>query len=262
VQDPELNEGFIKRAVIAELLRRSVIPRGCCIANEFVIQGTGCRADLAFMGSTPTIGIEIKSNLDSLKRLPKQIEAYGGCFDSIIVVVTAKHLRKTLVTVPSWAAVWVVQQDGIIRIQRDGSHRRRPTKRQLVRLLSLPNLRRLAGKRAASVRVELEALAVRNRIETIRGAVANSFRQKFAGPSAEFWSSLGDTGAISDLPLDALSRFRSRRAAAALAATKADEFWENWRLKAELAFGNAKPDRKFHKSLHSSSVSYSPSSSP
>jgi len=62
------------------------------------------RVDLVLVNGK-NVGIEIKSDLDSLDRLPKQIEIYTRVFDQVEIVSGKKHLDQILDTVPNWWGV-------------------------------------------------------------------------------------------------------------------------------------------------------------
>ncbi len=59
------------------------------------------RADIAVINCRMT-GYEIKSDADSLDRLPKQIAGYGRVFDFATVVATQRHLQRAAAMVPEW----------------------------------------------------------------------------------------------------------------------------------------------------------------
>lgn len=47
-------------------------------------------------------GYEIKSEQDTLERLPNQLESYNKVFDKMTIVVCEKHLNKVADIVPEW----------------------------------------------------------------------------------------------------------------------------------------------------------------
>lgn len=47
-------------------------------------------------------GFELKSELDTLRRLPAQAEAYSRVFDLMTLVVAEKHHEKAIELVPKW----------------------------------------------------------------------------------------------------------------------------------------------------------------
>lgn len=47
-------------------------------------------------------GYEIKSDMDTLQRLPRQAEFYGRVFDEMVLVTTPKYIEQVQNIVPSW----------------------------------------------------------------------------------------------------------------------------------------------------------------
>ncbi|RZM22581.1 MAG: hypothetical protein EOO88_28970 [Pedobacter sp.] len=62
------------------------------------------RIDMAVFGSTIT-GIEIKSDSDTLSRLPRQIEVYGKIFERIFIYVGSRHVANVMCLAPEWWGV-------------------------------------------------------------------------------------------------------------------------------------------------------------
>ena len=68
-------------------------------------------------------GFEIKSDVDSLTRLPRQIEAYGAVVERAVLVVGDRHLAAGRAAVPSWWTIWGARWQGeevVIREVRRG----------------------------------------------------------------------------------------------------------------------------------------------
>ncbi len=61
-------------------------------------------------------GFEIKSDVDSLTRLPRQVEAYGAVVERAVLVVGDRHLVAGTATVPDWWTIWGArwQQDKVV----------------------------------------------------------------------------------------------------------------------------------------------------
>jgi hypothetical protein len=55
-------------------------------------------------------GFEIKSDQDTLKRLPAQASAYNKVFDTLTVVVGARHLQRIVDVVPPWWGILVLDE--------------------------------------------------------------------------------------------------------------------------------------------------------
>lgn len=82
------------------------------IVEELGLCEGRARADFAVVNGAMN-GYEIKSERDTLERLPRQREFYARCFDRVFIVVATRHVDKVIKAVPSW---W-----GIIRAEsRDG----------------------------------------------------------------------------------------------------------------------------------------------
>jgi hypothetical protein len=68
---------------------------------------SNARADVALIGTTMD-GFEIKTESDSLKRLPRQADAYTRVFDRCHVVLARRHVDRALEILPSWWGVRVI----------------------------------------------------------------------------------------------------------------------------------------------------------
>ena len=79
-------------------------------------QGIG-RIDLAVVNGT-IHGYEIKSERDTLTRLPGQVAIYGRVLDYVTVVTAPAHADKVRMLVPDWWGVWTAKSGkGGIRLQ-------------------------------------------------------------------------------------------------------------------------------------------------
>jgi hypothetical protein len=92
-------------------LRRKVFARyagdpGTRIIHELGLACGAARADIAVVNGR-LHGYEIKSDSDTLERLPSQITVYGAVFDRVTLVVGERHLAKSLATIPDWWGVKV-----------------------------------------------------------------------------------------------------------------------------------------------------------
>jgi hypothetical protein len=83
------------------------------VINEFGICQGEARIDLAVINGF-IHGFEIKSENDTLDRLPSQQAAYNKVFDTITIVTGDKYLDKVTNNIPSW---W-----GIMRARQKGNH--------------------------------------------------------------------------------------------------------------------------------------------
>ncbi|MDR6218880.1 sce7726 family protein [Deinococcus soli (ex Cha et al. 2016)] len=95
------------RAALDARLRRRAAPDSLII-HEFGVYAGMHRVDVATLGEQ-LCGFEIKSDGDTLKRLPEQVRAYGMLFDRMTLVVGERHHDAALKLIPPW---W-----GVIRAQ-------------------------------------------------------------------------------------------------------------------------------------------------
>lgn len=73
----------------------------------------------ALLVSNRICGFEIKSDVDNLGRLPRQIEAYSAVVERAVLVVGEKHLAAATDLVPSWWNIWSAHTRGeAVRIRK------------------------------------------------------------------------------------------------------------------------------------------------
>ena len=110
-----LTEADVRNLVVAD-----VLPRAGKFAEsvfEFWVPRSNERADVAVVGEIMH-GLEIKTARDSLKRLPRQIEAYSRVFDRCEAVVATRHVEGALEMLPSWWGLRAFEDEGILHTLR------------------------------------------------------------------------------------------------------------------------------------------------
>jgi len=75
------------------------------IIDELSLCQGDARVDVAVVNGSFS-GYEIKSDRDTLARLPNQLAAYELCFDTMTIVVGRKHVAKCKETLPGWWGIW------------------------------------------------------------------------------------------------------------------------------------------------------------
>jgi hypothetical protein len=81
--------------------------------DEFWVPRSNERADIAVIGSRMD-GFEIKTERDSLRRLPRQVAAYGRLFDRCTAVIAARHREAAEQLLPPWWGVTTVSVKGSV----------------------------------------------------------------------------------------------------------------------------------------------------
>lgn len=97
-------------AVVRESLRSALMssaPASAEAVYEFWVPQSNKRADVAVIG-TRLDAFEIKTERDTLKRLPSQADAYGRVFDRCHAVLACRHVDRALEILPPWWGVQVI----------------------------------------------------------------------------------------------------------------------------------------------------------
>jgi hypothetical protein len=121
MRDPEIRAELHRR-----LSRRHTGAERVKIVDEMSVLAGACRIDVAVINGRLE-GFEIKSEGDSLARLPRQAMAYGRVFDRLTMVCAERHLEAALALLPDWWGVEVAEQRGArTRIVRKRAARANP----------------------------------------------------------------------------------------------------------------------------------------
>jgi hypothetical protein len=99
-----MNDHDIRTALKIELMRRYANDNDTLVLDELGIGHGAARIDLVVVNHQ-LHGYEIKSDRDSLKRLPEQIRAYSCIMDRVTLVVGYRHAYEALKMVPDWWGV-------------------------------------------------------------------------------------------------------------------------------------------------------------
>ena len=110
VERISMREGDIRRALIRALGNEHAAEPDTIIMDELTVCRGVSRVDVAVINGK-LHGFEIKSEQDTLARLPGQIDSYCQVFDSVTLVATESHLEKLLGVVPAWCGVWLAKEE-------------------------------------------------------------------------------------------------------------------------------------------------------
>lgn len=115
------------------------------IINELGIDFGASRVDVAVVNGI-LHGYEIKSESDTLKRLPKQMEYYNRLFERLTIVVDEKYYDEVRESVPQWWGITLVKNmDGEVKLinKRKGRRQTSQDKELLLKLLWKDELEKL-----------------------------------------------------------------------------------------------------------------------
>lgn len=141
-------EAIVRAALRAHLLSAVATARDAL--EELWVPRSHERADLALVGRWMD-GYEIKTERDTLRRLPRQVDAYGRLFDRCTLVVAERHYEKAEKIVPDWWGITTVSINGHVSFTavRKSRQNRSLDPETLVRLLwrdeAIRALRSLGG---------------------------------------------------------------------------------------------------------------------
>ena len=94
----------IRQVVLLDLEREYESDPDTIIIEELGLCQGEARVDIAVVNGS-IHGFEIKSDRDTLKRLPGQVQIYNRSLDSVTLVVGSKHLDNALKVIPKWWGV-------------------------------------------------------------------------------------------------------------------------------------------------------------
>lgn len=84
------------------------------MVDEMGLNHGSVRADMAVINGTMH-AFEIKSDLDTLYRLPNQQKAYSAIFDKVTLIVGKHHAVEAMLIVPDWWGIEVARlEDGVV----------------------------------------------------------------------------------------------------------------------------------------------------
>jgi hypothetical protein len=101
-----MNDAELRNATRQALFAQHMGDAETVIFDELGIQHGLARIDLAVVNGELN-GFELKSDRDTLARLPEQAESYGRVFDRVTLVVEERHVRGAVDLVPDWWGVRV-----------------------------------------------------------------------------------------------------------------------------------------------------------
>jgi hypothetical protein len=102
------NDKIIRAALRAELQKLHAGDGKLRIVEEFGVEHGAIRIDIAVVNGL-LHGYEIKSDCDTLLRLPEQMDAYNSVFDRVTLVVGKQHLYDAIKVVPDWWGITIAK---------------------------------------------------------------------------------------------------------------------------------------------------------
>ncbi|XXQ53899.1 sce7726 family protein [Xenophilus aerolatus] len=107
----------VRALVLSTVLAQHATDPFARVVEEMGLEHGTCRVDIAVVNGF-IHGYELKSEADTLDRLPRQIEAYSRCLDRATLVLGSSHLDPAEKLLPSWWGIKVVERKkgGVLKL--------------------------------------------------------------------------------------------------------------------------------------------------
>ncbi|SRR6266540_1966504 len=119
-----MRDADVRSALRATVLARHLSDPATLVIDELGLESGVVRVDIAVVNGR-LHGYEIKSDADTLERLPAQVEGYGRVFDRVTLVVGSRHAAAAQRLVPKWWGVYVAEEDAAGRVRFRAARRER-----------------------------------------------------------------------------------------------------------------------------------------
>lgn len=102
----------IRKILHTELLQDFHLDPESLVFDEFGLCTGSTRVDIVVVNGA-LHGFEIKSDQDTLSRLPTQIELYSRVLDFVTLVVSGSHYKLAVDIIPEWWGVIVITESNV-----------------------------------------------------------------------------------------------------------------------------------------------------
>ena len=103
-----MTDQLVRSAFHQSVLRYAHDCNDTFVIDELGIKNGSYRADIAVFNGK-IVGYEIKTQNDTLTRLPSQATAYSQIFNEAFLIVSENHLESALEIVPDWWGVYLIK---------------------------------------------------------------------------------------------------------------------------------------------------------
>ncbi len=104
-----MRDSVIRSAFHQSILKSEHNSSDVIVVDELGLKNGQIRADIAVLNGK-LVGYEIKTNNDTLIRLPNQIKAYNEVFDNVYIITGDKHFENILLNVPQWWGIYLITE--------------------------------------------------------------------------------------------------------------------------------------------------------
>lgn len=187
------HENIAKAALLQHLLHKRAVTDDVVIISELALESFSRRADLVLVNGSIEL-FEIKSEADTLTRLPGQIKTFSRFCDKLHVVGAPCHIENILSSTPEHIAVWKFEVGVGISVVRRGRKNLLHDKVSLIKLINIHELRQLLAVHKIKVdsprRKYLEVAAHQIPAEKLRLGVLQLLKKRYAETTARFMNAV------------------------------------------------------------------------
>lgn len=106
--DP-ITDSDVRSALLRKVIAEHVANPNTLVVEEMGLARGACRVDVCVINGH-LHGYEIKSDVDTLRRLPMQQQFYSNVLDKATIVVGQRHLDHAMEVLPEWWGVRTVSR--------------------------------------------------------------------------------------------------------------------------------------------------------
>lgn len=213
------NEAWVKAKVLNRMRMLGWINCESVISSEFPVRAARTRVDLAIV-ARHIIAIEVKSELDSLKRLPAQLIAYRSYFDRVVLVCHSKHYAELSQMDLRGASLWLLWPNDEITTHFEIESNSDATKSSLSELLTKKEQARYLNNQGNPPRAPASP-------EESEAAFRSAFSARYGDQSRLFWRRVRGRE-VRERDISALSRFKPIRKIHKAHAKEIEHRWASW----------------------------------
>jgi len=183
-----VNDRDVRTALLTRLRCDHANDADTVIVEEMGVWSGSVRVDVAVINGE-LHGIELKSERDTLERLPNQASLYSEVFDRVTLVVASRHFGKARAIVPEWWGLTEASRrsDGRTELRevRPSTSNPSPQALQIARLLwksevlsLLEQNGLLRGYRSKPIEVLAQRLSTSLPLKTLRDSVRTALKAR------------------------------------------------------------------------------------
>ena len=105
-----MRDSEVRRYFHKTVLKQAHAADDTIVVDELGLKNGIVRADIAVLNGK-MVGYEIKTQRDTLNRLPAQILAYSDVFDQVFIITSNNHLEKVEDMVPNWWGIFMIVEE-------------------------------------------------------------------------------------------------------------------------------------------------------